>query len=129
MVASDIGDFDTEVANNTAVANATSHIASTSNPHSVTKTQVGLGNVVNADTTTTANITDSTNKRFVNDAEKTIISNTSGSNTGDQVISDATISLTDVTTNNVNSARHGFLPKLANTGTKYLRDDGTWQTA
>lgn len=60
------------------------HIASTSNPHSVTKSQVGLGNVVNADTTTTANITDSTNKRFVTDAQLTVIGNTSGTNTGDQ---------------------------------------------
>ena len=59
------------------------HIASTSNPHSVTKSQVGLGNVVNADTTTTANITDSTNKRFVTDAQLTVIGNTSGTNTGD----------------------------------------------
>jgi hypothetical protein len=40
MVASDIGDFDTEVSNNTAVSNATSHIASTANPHNVTKAQV-----------------------------------------------------------------------------------------
>ena len=51
-----------------------SHIASTTNPHSVTKTQIGLGNVVNSDTTTTANITDSTDKRFVTDAEKTKLS-------------------------------------------------------
>jgi hypothetical protein len=49
------------------------HIASTSNPHSVTKTQVGLGNVTNVDTSTTANITDSTNKRFVTDANATDI--------------------------------------------------------
>lgn len=37
------------------------------------------------------------------------------------------IQLSDVTTNNATAARHGFLPKLDNTGTKYLRDDGTWQ--
>jgi surface protein len=47
------------------------HIGSTSNPHGVTKGQVGLGNVVNADTTTTANITDSLNKRFITDLERT----------------------------------------------------------
>jgi hypothetical protein len=61
-----------------------SHIASTSNPHGVDKADVGLSNVVNADTTTTANITDSSNKRFVTDAEKTVIGNTSGTNTGDK---------------------------------------------
>ena len=49
-----------------------------------TKSDVGLSNVVNADTTTTANITDSTNKRFVTDAQLTVIGNTSGTNTGDQ---------------------------------------------
>ncbi len=54
------------------------------NPHNVTKTDVGLSNVVNADTTTTANITDSSNKRYVTDANLTVIGNTSWTNTGDQ---------------------------------------------
>ena len=35
----------------------------------ITKAMVGLGNVVNADTTTTSNITDSVDKRFVTDAD------------------------------------------------------------
>ena len=48
----------------------TAHTSNINNPHEVTKTQVGLGNVVNVDTTTTANITDSTDKRFVSDAAK-----------------------------------------------------------
>lgn len=60
-----------------------SHIANTSNPHSVTKTQVGLSNVPNTDCTSTANISDSTNKRFVTDVNLTVIGNTSGTNTGD----------------------------------------------
>lgn len=50
----------------------------------LTKSDVGLSNVVNTDTTTTANITDSTNKRFVTDANLTTLSNTSGVNTGDE---------------------------------------------
>lgn len=57
------------------------------NPHNVTKSDVGLSNVVNSDTTTTANITDSSNKRFVTDAQLTILGNTSGTNTGDQDLS------------------------------------------
>lgn len=65
-------------------ANLINHLSNTSNPHSVTKTQVGLGNVINTDTTTTSNILDSTDKRFVTDAEKTKLSNTSGTNTGDE---------------------------------------------
>ena len=40
----------------------------------ITKAMVGLGNVVNADTTTTSNITDSLNKRFVTDADLITIS-------------------------------------------------------
>ena len=53
----------------------------------VTKSDVGLGNVSNTDTTTTANITDSTNKRFITDAQKTVLGNTSGTNTGDETLS------------------------------------------
>lgn len=34
----------------------------------------------------------------------------------------------DNTDLNASASAHGLLPKLANTGTKYLRDDGTWQT-
>lgn len=48
------------------------------------KTAVGLGNVVNLDTSSTANITDSLNKRFVTDAQLTVLGNTSGTNTGNQ---------------------------------------------
>ena len=36
--------------------NATNHISSVLNPHSVTKTQVGLGNVVNTDFTYMSNL-------------------------------------------------------------------------
>ncbi len=50
----------------------------------IARANLGLGNVANADTTTTANITDSTNKRFVTDAQRTVIQNTSNVNTGDQ---------------------------------------------
>jgi hypothetical protein len=46
------------------------HISSTSNPHNVTKTQLGLENVTNVDTTNPANITQSVNYRFVTDTEK-----------------------------------------------------------
>lgn len=40
--------------------NLLNHLTNTSNPHSVTKTQVGLGNVVNLDTTNASNITTGT---------------------------------------------------------------------
>jgi hypothetical protein len=38
----------------------TTHVADTNNPHAVTKTQVGLSNVVNVDTTNASNITSGT---------------------------------------------------------------------
>jgi hypothetical protein len=78
------------------------------------KADVGLGNVPNTDCSTTANITDATNKRFCTDAEKTVIGNTSGVNTGNQTLpTDATIAITDVTTNNAGTTKHGWSPKVA----------------
>jgi len=56
----------------------------------LTKNDVGLSNVPNVDTSTTANITDSTNKRFVTDAEQIVIGNTSGANTGDETYTSIT---------------------------------------
>lgn len=44
-------------------------------------------------------------------------------------LAETKISFTDVTNGNASATMHGFLPKLANTGTKFLRDDGTWQAA
>jgi hypothetical protein len=51
--------------------------------HTLTQSDVGLENVANTDTTTTANISDSLNKRFITDAQLTILGNTSGTNSGD----------------------------------------------
>ena len=56
----------------------------------LTKNHIGLNNVVNLDTSTTANITDSTDKRFVTDANLVVIGNTSGTNTGDETQSTIT---------------------------------------
>jgi len=64
-------------------------------------------------------------ERLITSAESTILSNTSGTNTGDQIISDATITTTDITTNNFTTAKHGFVPKGTNVG-NFLKDDGTW---
>ncbi|HWR36004.1 MAG TPA: hypothetical protein VN622_09070 [Clostridia bacterium] len=112
-----------------ANANIQAHVASFSNPHSVTKAQVGLGNVDNTSDAakpistatqtalatkadkasiigaaktkitynaqgivtagadaTTADIADWLDKRYVSDAQRTVLTNTSGSNTGDETI-------------------------------------------
>lgn len=39
---------------------------------------------------------------------------------------DALITLTDVTTNDVSTTKHGLVPKAPNDTTKFLRGDGTW---
>lgn len=51
-------------------SNIQAHISNTSNPHGVTKAQVGLSDVPNVDTTNPANITQSASYRFVTDTEK-----------------------------------------------------------
>lgn len=46
---------------------------------------------------------------------------------GDSV-DETEMSLSDTTLLNASATQHGFLLKLTNTGTQWLRDDGTWQT-
>ncbi len=40
-------------------------------------------------------------------------------------ITDANLSTTDITTNDVSTSKHGFTPKAVNLG-KFLKDDATW---
>lgn len=51
------------------------------------KGDVGLGNVVNVDTTTTTNIIDSLNKRMLTDAQEAKVDALAGTNTGDETAS------------------------------------------
>jgi len=60
LAAAAISDFDTEVSNNADVAANTTHRGQTDNPHAVTKTQVGLANVPNVDTSNADNISSGT---------------------------------------------------------------------
>jgi hypothetical protein len=41
---------------------------------------------------------------------------------------EAALSLTDNTTNDVSTTKHGFVPKAPNDTSKYFRGDGTWAT-
>lgn len=41
-------------------------------------------------------------------------------------VTDANLSTSDVTTNDVSTTKHGFAPKAPNDTTKFLRGDGTW---
>lgn len=99
-------------------------------------TAVGLGAVVNQDTTTTANITDSTNKRFVSDAQLTVIGNTSNTNTGDETQATiktklgAATTLVDgyLTSTNFNTFNDKEPALAAGTTAQYYRGDKSWQT-
>ncbi len=123
-----------------------------------TKTKItydSKGLVTSGADATTADIADSLNKRYVTDAQLTVIGNTSGTNTGDQTLSglggvpttrsitvngtsadlsadrtftvtDANLSTSDITDNNVSTTKHGFAPKLPNNTTQFLRGDGTY---
>ena len=64
---------------------------------------------------------------YVTDAEKVKLTNLTGVNSGDQTLpTDATIVTSDVTTNNVSTSKHGWVPKALNTTHQWLRADGTW---
>jgi hypothetical protein len=41
-------------------------------------------------------------------------------------VTDATLPFSDITTNNVSTAKHGFTPKLPNDATKFLNGAGAW---
>ena len=60
--------------------------------------------------------------------EKTVLGNTSWTNTWDQTISDATITTTDITDNDVSTSKHWFAPKLPWGTTTFLRWDWTYAT-
>jgi len=51
---------------------------------------------------------------------------TSGTLTNCTGYTDAHLSLSDITTNNVSISAHGFAPKAPNDATKFLRGDATW---
>lgn len=114
-----------------------SHELAISNPPSVTKEQIGLDKVVNIDTTTTSNITDSTDKRFVSDAQKAVLDNTSGSNSGDETTTTIITKIGYTPENTVNKdASNGYcgldsggkvpLSNLPSTLLKYV---GVWNAS
>lgn len=73
-------------------------------------------------------ISETASNKIMTAAERTNLSNQSGTNTGDQIISDATITTTDITTNDVSITKHGFAPKAPNDATQYLNGVGAYST-
>ena len=45
---------------------------------------------------------------------------------GGGTLAEAALALTDITTNDVSTTKHGFTPKAPNDTTKFLRGDATW---
>ena len=92
----------------------------------LTKSDVGLSNVDNTSDATK-------NGAAVTLTNKTLTTPTIGSfananhnhqdSGGGGTLAEAALALTDITTNNVSTSKHGFAPKLPNDSTKYL--DGT----
>ena len=83
-------------------AELAAHVSDKANPHEVTKTQVGLSNVPNVDTTNPSNITQDSTHRFVTDVEKTLWNNNSSAvqsvagKTGIIVLDKSDVSLVNV---------------------------------
>jgi len=44
------------------------------------------------------------------------------------IVTDANLITSDITTNNVSTTKHGFVPKAPNNTTQFLRADATWAT-
>jgi hypothetical protein len=89
-----------------------------------TKTKItydSKGLVTNGTDATTADITDSLNKRYVTDANLVTIGNTSGTNTGDQNLQQVT-NLGSTTTNSITAAS---LIKNGGVSTQFLKADGS----
>lgn len=94
------------------------HESRIDNPHEVTKGQVGLGSVQNVDTTTTANITDSSNKRFVTDADLVILDDVSTSSVHSAQPGDELVLEIDG-----NSRNHRAVLEIQGAGTRTVRID------
>ena len=94
-----------------AVTTANGVSAAVANPTTTPTLTFSLGAITPSSVAATGNVTGA---------------NLTGTNTGDQ--SDATLTFSDVTTNNVSTMRHGFAPKLPNDAAKYLDGTGAWST-
>jgi len=163
QVASTISDFDTEVANNTAVDLNTDKVTNATHTGDVTgagtltigadkvndthidwgvgSNQVSAVDLVIADSGTIIAATEvegalQENRTAVNlNTSKVTNATHTGDVTGDGVLTIGSAKVTetmqvlaDNTTQDVSTAKHGYVPKGTNTGTKFLRDDATWDT-
>lgn len=139
-----------------AITDLISHIGNTSNPHSVTKSQIGLGSVENKSSATIRgeltkeNVTDALGYTPPETNTDTVYTHPSytartgvpttnqtpafgGTFQVTQPVSDATGHITGMNSRTVtipnavaSTSAPGLCPKRGGTTTKFLRDDGTW---
>lgn len=95
-------------------------------PTGIVKGDVGLGNVDNtSDATKNSAAVTLTNKTLTTPTIASFVNanHTHQDAAGGGTLAESSLALTDITTNNVSTSKHGFAPKLPNDATKYL--DGT----
>lgn len=85
-------------------------------------TDADFATIAGAETLTNKTLTTPTIGSFVNATHNH--ENAAG---GGQ-LAEAALNLTDITTNNATTGRHGFLPKLSGVGTEFLNGNGTFST-
>ncbi len=113
-----ITNLTTDLAAKAAASDLTSHTGNTSNPHSVTKSQVGLGN---CDNTSDANKPISTATQAALDLK--------AASTHTHAASDLTSGTLDGDRlPGLSTTKRGGVPATGTPSGKYLKDDGTWAT-
>jgi hypothetical protein len=102
------------------VAHASTHNSLGSDPVQLAESQV-----TNLSADLTARVL-GTDPRLSDARTPTAHASTHKAGGSDSIKLDELAAPTDVTTLNADASKHGLLPKLANTGTQFLRDDGVW---
>jgi hypothetical protein len=123
LVKADVGlgnvDNTSDATKNAAVATLTNKTLTApviNSPTGLVKGDVGLGNVDNTSDATKNSASATLTNKTINGASNTLI------------VREADLSLSDNTTGNATTTRHGLLPKLPGGTTSYLREDGVWAT-
>jgi hypothetical protein len=113
--------------NNVAITNPGSSATFTLSPN---KTLTVNNTITLAGTDGTAQTLPSTTQTIVGRSSvDTLTNKTISGATNTLTVRDQDLSLTDVTTNNASTTKHGFLPKLTSFTTDFLRGDGSWGPA
>lgn len=112
-------DNTSDATKNAAVATLTNKTLTApviNSPTGLVKGDVGLGNVDNTSDATKNSAAATLTNKTINGASNTL------------QVREADLNLSDNTTNDASTTKHGLLPKLPGGTTSYLRADGAWAT-